>query len=664
MKLTRRQFLEITGVGTAVMGLSSIGLNRGPVIAKIGEWVSSKKKVIVLGFDGMDFNIVAQMMERGKLPNFKRLAHIGDFKKLTTSIPPQSPVAWSNFITGTNPGGHGIFDFIHRNPKTYLPYLSTSKVKKAKHQVTIGNIVIPLESGKVSLLRKGKAFWEILEEYGIPSTVFKIPANFPPAKTKQRTFSGMGTPDILGTYGMFSFYTEKPIKLKEDISGGRICQVKVRNNTIKAQLIGPKNPFRKDGAESIIDFIVRIDPENPVAKIIIQDNEILLKQGEWSDWITVKFQMIPTQSVTGICQFYMKMVHPEFKLYVTPINITPSDPIFPISTPKGYAEELYDKFGPFCTKGLPADTKALEHGVLDEEEFLHQDDIILKERLKIFEYELNRHEDGLLFYYFSNPDQRTHMFWRLRDKSHPAYNNRLALQFAEVVENIYIEMDKVLGRTLEKTDSKTTIIVMSDHGFAPYARSFHLNTWLKNNGYITLKDEKKQGKEEFFMNVKWDETVAYALGLNGLYINLRGREGRGIVWPGSEQSRYIDEIAEKLEHLRDPKTGNKVILKAYKTSEVYSGNYVKDAPDIIVGYNSGFRASWQTALGKIPKVLFEDNTDKWSSDHCMAHTVVPGILLANKKIVVENPAIFDITATILSEFGIEKGKDMVGKTIF
>lgn len=572
-------------------------------------------------------------------------------------------MAWSNFITGTNPGGHAIFDFIHRDPKTYLPYLSTSETKPSKHTITIGNIVLPLSGGEVKLLRKGKAFWQILEEYDIPATVFKMPANFPPAETKQRTLSGMGTPDILGTYGIFSYYTDKPLQLQEDIGGGKIHPVRVNNYKVEAKLFGPTNTFKKDKPESTIDFTVYIDPEYPVAKIVIQGEEIILNQGEWSDWIRVTFDMIPTQSVSGICKFYLKEVHPNFKLYVTPINIDPSNPAMPISTPESYSKELYQKFGYFWTKGLPADTKALDHGVLDDGEFLAQDDGILHERLEIFEYELNRFESGLLFYYVSSTDQRQHMFWRLIDKMHPSYDPKLAAKYGDAIEKIYIEMDKVLAKTFQKIDKDTILFVMSDHGFTSFRRSFQLNTWLKENGYLSLINPWRQGETEFHLNTDWSRTKAYALGLNSLFVNQIGREREGIVPPGPEKENLVEEIARKLEEVKDPETGEKVIYKAYITKKYYKGAFVEEAPDIIVGYNKGYRSSWQTALGKIPKNLLDDNKGKWSGDHCMAPDLIPGIIFSNRKIKKQRVSLYDLTPTILKIFGIEKPKEMIGNPI-
>ncbi len=658
-KLNRREFIKLSLTAGSFLAL---GGSSAPIIKAYGK-KETPEKLIILGLDGMDPHLVGVLMEQGKLPNFRRLQSLGDFRPLRTSTPPQSPVAWSNFITGTNPGGHGIFDFLYRDPERYIPVFSGASAEAAKSSIKIGNLVLPLSGGKIKNLRKGRAFWQILEDHDIPATVFKMPSNYPPVPTKQRSLSGMGTTDILGNPGLFNYYSTESLEMKQDIGGGRIHEVFVIGNKVEAALPGPRNSFKKDRPESSLDFAVYLDPVNPLAKIVIQDEEFILKEGEWSEWKRVRFPLIPTQSVPGICRFYLKQVRPKFKLYVTPINIDPGDPALPISTPPDYAEELAKKFGGFYTQGLPADTKALDHGVFDDGEFLDQDNIVLQERMEMFDYELSRFESGLLFYYVSSTDQRQHMFWRLIDKEHPLYDPKLASKYGKTIENIYVEMDGMLAKAMNKVDKKTILMVMSDHGFTPFRRSFHLNSWLKENGYLSLINPWKQGEEDLFMNTDWSRTKAYAYGINSLFINQAGREGEGVVKPGAEKEALVREIAQKLERVKDPLTGERIVSRAFVTKDTYQGHYVEEAPEIIVGYNRGYRASWSTPLGRIPKNLVEDNKEKWSGDHCMDPNVIPGILLINRKSKVEHPALYDLTATILDVFHIEKPKEMIGKSI-
>lgn len=650
------------------MGLTAgslLALGPGsPIVSKGFGKADTGRKVLILGLDGLDPHLLDVFMKQGKLPTFSRLRSQGDFRFLRTSNPPQSPVAWSNFITGMNPGGHGIFDFLIRDPETYGINFSASRSEEARRTLSLGNLVLPLSGGEVTNLRQGKAFWQILEEFDIPATVFKIPANYPPVSSRQKTISGLGTPDIKGYQNLFNYYTTAQAELNEDLGGGRIHQVYPIANRIETSLPGPYNSFKKEPVESTSDFQVLIDPDNPVVKIQTGEEEFILNEGEWSGWKSVRFPMIPTQSANGICQFYLKQVRPDFKLYVSSVNIDPRNPSLPISTPDGYAKELGKMFGAFHTKGLPADTHALDHGILDEGEFLHFDSIIMEEKKAIFEYELNRFDSGLLFHYISSTDQRQHMFWRFIDKDHPMYDPLLAKEYGNTIEKTYIEADRLLDMALQKVDKDTVVMVMSDHGFTTFRRSFNVNTWLKESGYLSLINPWQQGQNPLFLNTDWSRTKAYALGLNSLYINQRGREGEGIVAAGQEKDSLVYEIARKLEEYTDPETGEKPVLKAFIANDIYSGPFVDQAPDIVIGYNRGYRVSWATPLGRIPKTIIENNTEKWSGDHCMAPDIVPGILMVNRKIEAANPALYDLTATVLQLFGIEKPKEMIGKTIF
>jgi len=639
------------------------------------------KKVMILAFDGMDSKILKTFMDRGKLPNFSKLASEGCFYNLGTSIPPQSPVAWSNFITGKNPGGHGIFDFIHRVPETMEPYLSTSRSEAPDERISLGLFSIPnklsipfskynlpLSGGSIHLMRKGKAFWEYLDDVGIPSSIIKLPSNYPPVQSGTRSITGMGTPDIQGTYGSFSFYTDNPPDKKQEISGGQIIEVKVQENQVKAELFGPPNTFTEEMPTLSIPFSVYVDTDSLVGKIVLPDEDIILNQGEWSEWVKVTFQPIPyIQDLSGICRFYLKEVYPDFKLYVSPINIDPSNPAMSISYPDDYAIELYEKIGLYYTQGMAEDTKALSNGVLSNAEYLQQADFVFQERIKMLEYELDRFcamKTGLLFFYLSSLDQSSHVFWRTMDHNSPAYDPVKDEEFTPVMEQIYQKMDRVLRLVRDKINRNTTLIVMSDHGFSPFNRAFQLNSWLMENGFLSLIDPSKQEEGEHYSNVDWKRTQAYALGLNGLYINLHGREPNGSVMPGKDKEAVIENLIFKLKEETDPENGEKIIIDVFRTDKHYSGPYTSNAPDLIVGYNRGYRSAWESALGAFPKILIKNNTNAWSGDHCMSPRVVPGIFLSNKKVRVVNPKLQDLAPTVLTEFNLEVPDDMIGKPLY
>ncbi len=657
-KIDRREFIKRQLAGMAALSLPG-ALTSGCGGRNVRE---TERKVIALGMDGMDPKMVKRMMEAGELPTFAKMARRGSFGALGTSDPPQSPVAWANFISGGNPGRHGIYDFVHRDPETYIPFLSTSQAESSPTTIAIGDTVIPLSSGSTENLRRGLSFWEVLADHGVPATVFRIPSNFPPTGERQRTLSGMGTPDVLGSYGMFSYYTDKPLTLDSTLGGGEIHDVRLEHDKLRAELTGPENTFDKNRANTKAEFSLYRDPLHKTARIDLQGQEFLLEQGEWSPWVRVTFDFVLGVSVTGICRFYLKEAHPDFKLYVSAVHIDPADPMMPISTPDSYVSELADRFGRFHTKGLPADTKALDQGVLDDHEFLEQDDRYLEENLEIYDYELSRFENGLLFYYISSTDQRSHMFWRLTDPDHPMYDAEQAARLGSTMRDVYKRMDRMLARTLDRIDERTTVVAFSDHGFAPYYRSFHLNSWLMDRGYLVPKDPSRRAKGELsvFGDVDWEKSKAYAMGFNALYINTKGRESRGSV-PAGEAERTARRIATELEEARDPVRDSNPVRRACVARDCYRGQCAAEAPDIMVGYNHGYRASWQTALGNIPDHLLDWNENKWSGDHCLDATVVPGMFISNVELE-ERPgfSLYDMTATVLDSFGVPIPEQMDG----
>jgi predicted AlkP superfamily phosphohydrolase/phosphomutase len=611
-------------------------------------------RVIVLGFDGLDYEVTRQLIEAGKLPAFARLAAAGGFAPLGTTIPPQSPVAWSSFITGLDPGGHGIFDFIHRDPKTMLPYLSTTKTEEGGRTLTLGKYQFPLSGGSVELLRQGKPFWEVLEERGIETTIIRMPANFPPSGTATRELSGMGTPDILGTYGTFSFFTSEPYAFGgRSLAGGVVHPVDVVGGVVRGAIEGPDNPFLVTPEKVRAEFTAYIDDQRTYVKLQVGDEERLLRVGEWSDWVPIEFELVPTQGIQAECRFYLKGLEPYFELYASPANIDPMSPALPISTPEDYAAELARATGRFYSQGMPEDTKSLKTGVLTASEFLEQARIAGDENRTQYKYVLDRFQDGFLFYYFGNVDQVGHMMWRPMDPQHPAYKADRDARFAHVVEELYVGLDAIVGDTLEQLGPNDLLVVMSDHGFTSWRRSFHLNSWLRDNGYLALIDPLRRDDPGFFANVDWKRTRAYGMGLNGLYVNLEGREMSGAVKP-AERDALLREISAKLLQTIDPASGTAAITKVYRSDEIYTLNGHQDiAPDLIVGYAKGTRGSDESALGGLPPEVIVDNTDPWSGDHCMDHEAVPGILLTNRALKKTAPNLQTLAGAILAEFGID-----------
>ena len=618
-----------------------------------GRGDTSSQRVVVLGFDGMDYRVTRELMANGRMPNFSRVAAAGAFSPLRTSIPPQSPVAWSSVITGLDPGAHGIFDFVHRDAHTMLPYLSTTRTEAARHHLTIGSWQFPLTGGRVTLLRDGQPFWDVLEQHGVRTTIMRMPANFPPSGSATRELSGMGTPDLAGTYGTFSFFTSSPEpSAARTVSGGRVFPVHIVSNVVRGEFVGPDHPFRTPARALTTPFTVYIDARENAARIVIGDEERVLKTGEWTDWVPIEFQLMPLQHLRGMSRFYLKQVRPTFQLYASPVNLDPTTPAMPISTPESYAADLARVTGRFYTQGMPEDTKALSEHVLTRDEFLEQAALAAREVERQYWQVLDGFSDGLLFYYFGNLDQVSHMLWRARDPAHPAYDAATDARYAGVIDDLYVAFDRMVGETLRRIGPDTTLIVMSDHGFTSWRRAFHLNSWLRDHGYLAVADPNVQADPGLFQNVDWSRTRAYGLGLNGLYINLRGRERWGIV-EAEDRGRLVEEIRQELLGTIDPATSRAAVTTTYAREQIYTDTRHFDiAPDLIIGYADGTRVSNESALGGLPPGVIVDNATEWSGDHAMDPDAVPGILLTSRPLRQPAISLDTVAAAILAEFGI------------
>jgi len=647
--MSRRNFLG-TATGTLAFGGCAKKRRR-----------SEAPKMIVLGVDGMDPRLTKKFMQQGLMPNCQRLSSQGAFRRLQTSNPPQSPVAWSNFISGTNPGGHGIFDFIARDPETMLPFQSTVSTGKMVDSIKLGKWQMPLAKAELQNRRKGPTFWNQLVKHGVETTVFRVPANFPPTDSEATTVSGMGTPDLQGGYGIFTYFTDDPKQRTRDVAGGHIERVEVRDHVVQGSIQGPENPFSADQASATVPITVYIDPQRPVAKVVIQNSEALLKEGEWSEWLPLKFSLIPqVVEVSGICRLLLKRVHGGFGLYVSPINIDPSDPSMPLSTPPDYTRQLVREEGYFYTQGMIEDTHALSAGVLTADEYRQQVTFAIEERMRFFEHELGRFNEGFLFFYFSSLDLSSHVFWRTLDPGHPLYSETLAKQHSDFIPELYAKIDRAVGQVLELADDDTTVMVMSDHGFTSFRRQFNLNSWLMDNGYVRQKVSANRGANSFFQDVEWNGTRAYGLGINGLYLNLKGREIEGGVAEGNDAEQLTDELITRLKSVRDPDTDQPVISDVLRSRDIYSGPYVAESPDLIVAYNENYRASWDTVLGGFPRQHVLDNTDAWSGDHCIDARFVPGVLLCNRPVHSKKLSLIDLAPTILTQFGAAVPTEMTG----
>jgi predicted AlkP superfamily phosphohydrolase/phosphomutase len=545
------------------------------------------KKAIFLGFDGLDPVVAEKMMAEGKLPNFARLRDQGSYRRLRTTYPALSPVAWSTFATGVNPAKHNIFDFLNRDLRTYAPELSSAKVSRTG----------------VEMRRKSEPFWKILGRNAVRSTILRVPVTFPPEVFNGRELSAMCTPDLLGTQGTYSRFTA---------STGAV--------------VGPEG--------SSVPFRVR-----DVA-IEIQGQSHPLIQGKYTPWIRLRFGR-----ACGIVRFLLTSPEPAIALYATPVQIDPENPALPISHPPYYAIYLAKLLGTFSTLGLAEDTSALNEDAIGKDEFLAQTALIRKEREAMFFSALERTRRGVVACVFDTTDRVQHMF-----HGQP-----------EVIEPLYRDMDEIVGKTLAQVDADTALFILSDHGFCAFRRGVNLNSWLLREGYLAL-DQGRNESGEYLDGIDWANTRAYTFGLGGVYLNLRGREGQGIV-TAAEVAALKDELVGKLTGLRDEEADATAIRTVYQASDIYHGPYLNAAPDLIIGYAAGYRAAWDAATGRVTRTVFEDNRKAWCGDHCVDPPLVPGVLFSNLPMTSDDPGIEDMAPTALSLFGVEAPAWMEGRPV-
>lgn len=611
-------------------------------------------RVVVIGLDGLEPVLVEDMLARGELPHLARVRARGGYGRLATTTPAQTPVAWSTFATGRNPGGHGIFDFLRRDPATYLPDLALSDYERRS----------PLLPPRAVNRRSGEPLWSHLSAAGIPCEVIRCPCTFPPDEVRGRMLSGMGVPDIRGGLGTSTFFTsERGIAPGE---GEQVVRLAGDGRSFRSKLIGPRNP--KTLADIMCDFTLDVDAAANAALLRAAGHDVplALRRGTWSEWLHVRFRAGPLSTVHGMVRFLLLRVDGPVELYASPVNFDPGAPLFPISHPADWADDLARAQGDFCTAGIVEDHTGLLNGRLQEDAFLALCDDAMRERERMLLGAIERVREGLVFCLFDTPDRLQHMFWRFREPDHPANRHHpLGLQaFAGTIEDHYRDCDAVVGRAMEAAGEDALIIVLSDHGFCSFRRGVHINQWLHRQGLLVLHDGVPPGPQagEFLGHVDWGRTRAYALGFGGIYLNQQGREAEGVV-PPEDAEALAEQIAGAITGIVDTQERRRAIRGAKLRRDLYRGPRAAESPDVVLAFEAGYRASWTTALGGVPDSPFEDNVRKWGGDHIVDPALVPGVLFMNRSFDASGSRLVDLAPTILGAFGVPPGAAMEGRSL-
>jgi predicted AlkP superfamily phosphohydrolase/phosphomutase len=679
----------------------------------------AKQKVIVLGFDGVDARYTEQWMNEGKLPNLARLRAQGTFRPLRPTVPAQTPVSWSTFSTGIDPGRTGIFDFLRRDPKTYLPVFAAFDETKEpfllgdknpfaaaaailivlafmtlffRRTARVVMIVIAVAASAGAFLatkkyipmtrpgvinrRQGIPFWEAAAKAGRKARVVHVPVTFPahdfPAG---EMLSGLGVPDVSGRVGKPFFFTSE---LDFHRSGSNefsieVVQLEDNKGRIVTKIQGPPNKLF--GTPPYISIPMTVTVANDRNSITIEESgqTVTLRPGEWSGWTEFVFPFNPLIKIHGISRFHLITSQPEVKLYLSPINFDPRNlpPGFNISAPSKWAPQLARDYGLYKTLGWQIDTWAISEGFADEQMFWDDMTFTVAQDRKMFDAFLTG-DDELMVQCFEFPDRVGHVFWRLMDSKHPAYNEALHAKWGDALLRSYQLMDAIVGDAMAAAEKKNAaLIVLSDHGFASFRKSVNYNTWLVMNGYMTLKTgvqvkdrnvEMLFDQGQFWENVDWSHTRAYAMGLGEMYINVKGRESQGIVNPGPEYDALKSELKSRLVTMTDMETMEHPVRRVLAREEIYRQFDPNMIPDLFVTNNDGYRVSWQTSLGGIPKNLIEPNKQTWSGDHCSVDPeIVKGIFFYSRKVATDRaPYIADVYPTVLGLLDVKAPYELDG----
>lgn len=784
-----------------------------------------KNKVILLGFDGVDYRLASQFIDQGQLPHLQAFAEKGTFAPLDTANPAQSPVAWASIVTGTNPGKTNIGGFIRRkflggmilpdlvtteesyDGKTHsLPYSQFSWLNQESKPKWIGIFGVGIFLIGMLLLKvllrlgmavsfvgslilgigavffgfsffaelpdqvpfpynrqQGESFWDTLSKNNIRSIGLFAPGAYPVvAEENAEILGGLGVPDITGSTGTWYVYSSEAFTFfdMDTNTGGKVLRLNEEGDgRLSGKIFGPNNFYRieqfekqiealkknkedpkmtqgdkdnideklqekedeysawkSDSKKVTLDLWLTPDYQNQTVQFELEGQTKKIKVGEWTEWFKVSFQMSPFVKVPALVRMRLiKCSDDEIRFFVPPIDISPESPpeYIRLTSPAPYSTTLAERNNLFETVGWACITHGLKDEEIDEDVFMEDIEFTMRKRNTLLRDQLGRKDWDMFFEVFYSTDRVQHMMYRLFDENHPQHNSQLAkrnmsfygnnITLKDSVLASYQAMDTIVGEVVDRIDSgefgkDAVLMIVSDHGFAPFYHCVGINNLLIDQGFqVTKADENGEPQtvksivnstDPSMLNfVDWDKSKAYSMGLGKIYINLKGREPKGIVEP-EEYDALCKEIIEKFEAFKDPNTGERIVKKVYRRDEIFKGQFWKEGDvdfdfygpdgkhftenrftegfaDLYIGFYPKYRVSWGTSLGGLEEEIIVPNEQKWSGDHVSVDpSEVRGVFFCNKKIRgTKPPHLEDIVPTLLDLYGLKQPEVIDGEAI-
>lgn len=611
-------------------------------------------RVVVLALPGLDPDWVDRW--RRDLPNLDSLLAGQRNARLETTFPPNGAAAWTTLATGTTPGAHGVFGLVRPDPSSGLPVHGALSLQEP----------VFAEDGALSsppgatLRRRGVPFWRVAAATGLRVKLLFVPWVWPPDEPAGvDVLAGEGLPDLRLTTSTFSLFGTDFTEAQalEDVAGGDLVPL-AGAGPYSAAVAGPLDAR---GAQSVLPLAVEALGVDRVA-VTVGAQRVEARVGAFSEWVTLDFPLSAKAVARARVRFFPIELGERVRLYMTPLTVDPRDPWLPAASPAAFGREVWETYGDWKALGWAFDTAGLSSELVPEAVLAAEVRDLLQRRVEIVLGEIGRKDAELVVATLGGADAVSHMFMRLGDPSHPAYDERLAGSYGGLLKEVYVELDRAVGEVRERLRSDDALIVLSEAGFQSFRREFRVNTWLLEQGYLKLGPGVARAEDNGLLNdqIDWRNTSAYALGSGFVYLNLKGRDPRGVV-PPTRARALLQEMASRLLEVRDGR--DPVFSRVLPGADLYRGPAAAEAPDLVLAFLDGYQVGRATMLGGVPLQILADNRRRWSGDHAASDpSDVQGLIATNLDTPPKAPRLVDVAPTVLALLGLPAPPDLEGRS--